>query len=88
VRIVELRELFVVAMNKRLPEVSFEHIRRQRGMFSQSGICGEAADRLKEDYSVYLLRSGRINVAGINATNLDPLCDAIAAVMSTSQSMV
>ncbi len=87
IRIGELREMFVVAIKQRLPEISFEHIRRQRGMFSQSGISGEAADRLKEDHSVYLLRSGRINVAGINATNLDPLCDAIAAVLTNRKSM-
>ena len=81
-RICELRKQFVAEMKKRLPDMSFDHILHQRGMFSYSGIQGEAADRLKVEHSVYLLRSGRINIAGMNATNLERLCDAIASVMT------
>ena len=53
-------------------------------MFSYSGISAENVDRLKNEYSIYLLRSGRVNIAGINEKNLDPLCDAIAAVVGAS----
>lgn len=85
VRISELRKNFVAAMEQRLPEVDFGHINRQRGMFSYSGINGDVVDHLKTEHSIYLLKSGRINVAGINANNLGRLCDAIADVMTVSQ---
>jgi aspartate/tyrosine/aromatic aminotransferase len=79
-RIAALRQQFVDALSFRIPHQDFRYILRQRGMFSYSGICGEAVDRLKHDFGVYMLRSGRINVAGINANNIDRLCDAIAVV--------
>ena len=80
-RILELREKFVAAMQARVPEKNFEYINRQRGMFSYSGLTPEQVERLKSEYSIYILGSGRINVAGINSENLDRLCDAIASVV-------
>lgn len=80
-RIGDLRKKFVEAIDSRIPAVDFSHINRQRGMFSYSGISAEHVDRLKKEHSVYLLRSGRINIAGINSQNLDRLCDAIASVL-------
>ena len=53
---------------------------RQNGMFSFSGLTPEEVERLQAEHAVYILKSGRINVAGITPTNLDQLCDAIAAV--------
>ena len=82
VRIFELRKKFVASISERLPEVDFSHINRQRGMFSYSGISGDIVDQLKKEYSIYLLKSGRINIAGINAGNIDRLCDAVASVMT------
>ena len=82
VRISELRSQFVDAISQRLPEVDFSHIVRQRGMFSYSGIAGDVVEQLKHEHSIYLLKSGRINIAGINAKNLDRLCDSIASVMA------
>ena len=80
-RILQLRSDFVAAMQKRLPEKNFEYINNQRGMFSYSGLTKDQVDRLREEYSIYALGSGRINVAGINASNLDRICDAIASVV-------
>ncbi len=80
-RILQLRSNFVAAMQKRLPEKDFEYINKQRGMFSYSGLTKEQVDRLREEYSIYALGSGRINIAGINASNLDRICDAIASVV-------
>ena len=80
-RILELREKFVAAMQTRVPEKNFEYINRQRGMFSYSGLTTEQVGRLKSEHSIYILGSGRINVAGINSENLDRLCDAIASVV-------
>ncbi len=81
-RIQELRIAFVDQMVQRLPGVDFNHIKNQRGMFSYSGISAEHVDRLKNEFGIYLLRSGRINVAGLNRKNLDYVCSAIASVLS------
>ena len=80
-RILQLRSDFVEAMQKRVPEKDFQYINLQRGMFSYSGLRADQVARLKSKYSIYILKSGRINVAGINAGNLDRLCDAIASVV-------
>ena len=81
-RICDLRSRFVAAANEQMPDQNFEHILNQRGMFSYSGIDADSVERLKNEYSIYLLKSGRINVAGINANNLERLCSSLAAVLA------
>ena len=85
VRIREMREQFVKSIDDRVPEHSFAHILKQRGMFSYSGIDADTVERLKTEFGIYLLKSGRINVAGINSQNLEPLCDAIATVLTNAK---
>ena len=80
-RILELRGKFVDAMQARLPGKDFGYINQQRGMFSYSGLTKPQVDRLREEFSIYALGSGRVNIAGINSSNLDRLCDAIASVV-------
>ena len=80
-RINGMRKLFTQAMAERLPDRDFSFIEGQRGMFSFSGLTAEQVDTLKEKHSIYIVRDGRINVAGINASNVAPLCDAISAVL-------
>ena len=50
-------------------------------MFSFLGISQEQAIRLREEFHVYTLESGRINVAGINQSNVDYVADAIVAIL-------
>lgn len=78
-RIIQLRSDFVAELSQRLPGRDFEYINRQRGMFSYSGLSPEQVDRLREEHSIYALGSGRINIAGINSSNMQRLCDAIAS---------
>ncbi|MDA8962219.1 aspartate/tyrosine/aromatic aminotransferase [Congregibacter sp.] len=59
----------------------FEFIRAEKGMFSFLGLSGEQVQTLRDDYSVYMLGSSRINVAGVNARNIDYLADSIAKVL-------
>jgi aspartate aminotransferase len=59
---------------------AFDHIRAQRGMFSYLGVSVEQVARLREEYSIYMVNSGRINIAGVNQQNLEYLADALAAV--------
>ena len=50
-------------------------------MFSFSGLSKLQVDRLRSDYSIYIVGSGRINVAGITENNIERLCDAILEVL-------
>ena len=81
VRINSMREKFSKAIAAAVGDDRFDHILRQRGMFSYSGIKPDAVDVLKSQHSIYLLKSGRINVAGINDSNVQRLCDCIAQVI-------
>ena len=53
----------------------------QRGMFSYTGLSAAQVDRLREEHAVYLLRSGRICVAGLNTGNVARTAEAMAAVL-------
>ncbi|BFG79792.1 aspartate/tyrosine/aromatic aminotransferase [Paraburkholderia terrae] len=53
----------------------------QHGMFTYTGLTAEQADILKKQYGVYVLRSGRMCVAGLNERNVDAVVAAIAAVV-------
>jgi aromatic-amino-acid transaminase len=53
---------------------------RQRGMFSLLPLGEERVSRLRAEFGVYVVGAGRVNVAGLTANNLEPVCRAIAAV--------
>ncbi|SAK78405.1 aromatic amino acid aminotransferase [Caballeronia fortuita] len=55
---------------------------KQRGMFTYTGLVAEQADRLKEEFGVYILRSGRMCVAGLNDSNVQIVADAIGQVLA------
>lgn len=59
----------------------FSFIERQKGMFSFLGLSGEQTRLLREEHSVYMLGSSRINVAGVNDSNVDYLASAVASVL-------
>lgn len=80
-RIIQLRADFVQRLGRLIPDRDFEHIRRQRGMFSYSGLNSDQVERLRENHAIYALGSGRINVAGLNQHNLERICQAIAVVL-------
>ena len=50
-------------------------------MFSFSGLTKEQVLRLREEFAIYAVASGRINVAGMTPDNMSPLCEAIVAVL-------
>lgn len=82
-RINAMRSAFAEALDARGVSLSPEgngFVARQRGMFSFSGLSPEQVATLKDEHAVYIVGSGRINVAGITPDNLDRLADAIAAV--------
>jgi aspartate/tyrosine/aromatic aminotransferase len=60
---------------------NFEFIQRQRGMFSFSGLTKQQVSRLRDEFAIYIVGSGRINVAGITEDNVDYVCQSIAKVL-------
>jgi aromatic-amino-acid transaminase len=79
-RIAQLRSGLVEALEPHGLRERFAHIGVQRGMFSYTGLSPEQVKQLREHHSVYMVSSGRANVAGIDATRLDLLAEAIANV--------
>ncbi|KAI3483901.1 hypothetical protein L1887_53136 [Cichorium endivia] len=79
-RIAQLRCGLVEALAPHGLSERFAHIGAQRGMFSYTGLSAEQVKQLREKHSVYMVSSGRANVAGIDATRLTLLAEAIADV--------
>ncbi|MCK8208475.1 aminotransferase class I/II-fold pyridoxal phosphate-dependent enzyme, partial [Erwinia amylovora] len=49
--------------------------------FSYTGLSPAQVDRLREEFAVYLIASGRVCMAGLNRNNVYPVAEALAAVM-------
>ena len=61
----------------------FGYFLSQRGMFSYTGLSPQQVDRLREEFAVYVLRSGRMCIAaGLNRANVEPTARAMAAVLA------
>ena len=60
---------------------NFDFIAQQNGMFSFLGIDKAAIDKLKSDYSIYIVGSSRVNIAGVNEANANYLAESLAAVL-------
>jgi aromatic-amino-acid transaminase len=80
-RMQAMREQFVALLEKRGLGGRFKHVLKQTGMFSYTGLSNENAARLEKEFGVYLLASGRICVAALNAKNLEYVVDSIAKVV-------
>jgi len=83
-RINTMRHLFVETLQEKGVKQDFSFIARQRGMFSFSGLTPEQVKALRDRYSIYIVGSGRISVAGMTEDNMDYLCSAIAAVLDAT----
>ncbi|TWT96856.1 Aspartate aminotransferase [Botrimarina colliarenosi] len=80
-RINGMRTLLVEKLAEHGAAGDYSFIQQQRGMFSFSGLTKEQVAKLRENDAIYLVGSGRINVAGITPTNVDALAKAIVAVL-------
>ena len=80
-RIKQMRVKLVESIEARVPGSDFKFIIRQRGMFSYSGLTRDQVLRLRNEYSIYAIETGRICVAALNTKNIDYVADAIAAVI-------
>ncbi|SDV46383.1 amino acid aminotransferase [Chitinasiproducens palmae] len=80
-RIKAMRERLHAVLSQKVPDGDFSYILTQRGMFSYTGLSAEQVDTLREAYGVYLVRSGRICVAGLNEGNIEYVANCFAEVL-------
>jgi aromatic-amino-acid transaminase len=80
-RIQRMRGLFVQRLAERGIRRDFSFIAQQKGMFSYSGLELDAVRRLRSEFSIYIVDSGRICVAAMNESNIDRITDSIAKVL-------
>src|SRR3990172_690959 len=80
-RIKAMRSALADGIQWRVPGSDFSFVLRQRGMFSYSGLSKEQVARLRGEFSIYAIDSGRICVAALNGKNVDYVADAIARVI-------
>jgi aromatic-amino-acid transaminase len=80
-RIRKMRKLFVQGLQDVGVKGDFSFITNQNGMFSFTGLSPEQVEKLRDEYSIYMVRSSRICVAAMNEKNVGYICNAIAATM-------
>lgn len=80
-RINSMRKLFTEQMERKGSKQDFSFVRSQYGMFSILGLSVEQVQRLKKEFSVYMVNSSRVNIAGISKDNIDYLTDSVLAVL-------
>lgn len=80
-RIHRMRQLFVKTLQDKGANQDFSFIAKQNGMFSFSGLSEEQVLKLRDNYGIYIVNSGRINVAGMTLDNMSRLCESIVDVL-------
>ena len=80
-RIKLMRRQLVERIRAHRADFDFSFVVNQRGLFSDSGLTKDQVRRLREEYSVYAIDSGRICVPALNSRNIDYVANAIASVL-------
>ncbi len=80
-RIKAMRKALVDGIGKRVPGADWSFVLRQNGLFSYTGLTKAQVERLRAEYSIYAIETGRICVAALNAKNIDYVAEAIARVL-------
>jgi len=80
-RILLMRKLLVEQLAAKGAKRDFSFVAEQRGMFSYSGLTKEQVDRLRDEFAIYAVGTGRICVAALNMNNIDTVTDAIVQVL-------
>lgn len=76
-RVIEMREALRAELVKLGTPGNWEHIIKQIGLFSYTGLTPRQAEHLIQEYHIYLLKSGRINICGLNPGNVHYVANAI-----------
>jgi len=82
-RIREMRSALVEKIAAAGAAQDFSFVVRQRGMFSFTGLTADQVEKLKHDFGIYAVSSGRICLAALNSGNIDYVANAIAAVIKS-----
>ena len=82
-RMLAMRRALHDTLKSHLPGRDLSYFITQRGMFSYTGLSPTQVDRLREEFGVYLVRSGRLCVAGLNHGNVERTANAIARVLNS-----
>ncbi|MDQ3188960.1 MAG: aspartate/tyrosine/aromatic aminotransferase [Pseudomonadota bacterium] len=80
-RIKHMRTSLVERLQAHGADRDFSFVLRQNGMFSYSGLSAEQVDRLREEFHIYAVSTGRICVAALNSRNVDYVAKAITTVL-------
>ena len=80
-RIRHMRSALVESLKIHGASRDFSFVLRQNGMFSYSGLTAEQVDRLREEFHIYAVNTGRICVAALNSRNVDYVAKAITTVL-------
>jgi aromatic-amino-acid transaminase len=80
-RIRAMRVSLVEKLNARGVAQDFSFVAKQRGMFSYTGLSAEQVERMRSEFGIYAVSTGRICLAALNTKNIDYVADAIAAVL-------
>lgn len=80
-RINDYRQLIIDKLKAEGVQQDFSFITKQHGMFSFLGINKAQIDRLRAEYSIYMVGSSRVSIAGLNHSNIDYFAKAVAAVL-------
>ena len=80
-RIKLMRATLVESLHERVPGADFRYMLRQRGMFSYSGLTKAQVQTLAEEFSIYVIDTGRICVAALNSRNVGDVAAAIASAI-------
>ncbi|PYE19791.1 amino acid aminotransferase [Paraburkholderia silvatlantica] len=80
-RIARMRVAIHDGLRAHAGEAALARYVKQRGMFTYTGLSEKQVERLKEEFGVYILRSGRMCVAGLNGKNVSVVVDAVGKVM-------
>jgi aromatic-amino-acid transaminase len=80
-RIKTMRKALAEGVQKRVPGVDYSFVIKQRGLFSYTGLTKAQVARLRAEYSIYAIDTGRVCVAALNSGNIDYVADAIAKVI-------
>jgi aspartate/tyrosine/aromatic aminotransferase len=81
-RINDNRARFVAGLESASAPGDHGRLLRQRGMFSLLGLDEGQVARLRDEFAIYVVGKGRVNVAGITEGNIDSVCSALAEVTS------
>jgi len=81
-RIIDIRGKFADLLEQKTPGKSWEHIRKQHGMFALTGLTPEQVTKLGDEQGVFLPQNGRVSIPALNNSNVDAIAQAIANIVN------